>query len=654
MRALGCPPFLVLQSRIMPSGKEANYHFKQVVEGLPQEVMPLIGQSLQSLAEKRDGHEVDFVAQLNEALLKLSVGLLESKGGNLNPQQRLALCSGLFGDTIELKSKSGERVVIELVPSDRYEQMLKEMEEESQSVDFLLYPLNRIRTLATGALKPFDLDHPGRYREPKKPKGTPISPEKIQADWLAALDNLRGSNKQLSVSKHDLLNVYSSTRIGGALNTVTEHEKLANTALKALPNIKQVQEMDPENLFSMQGMDIALSNFKKFSDDTGQVLEQLITTLQGQHQALKNFQNCSGALQSSVGPVEKMKPQAVTLKPEDAKTVLADMKAINKVMDQLLKQSTKKSQFLFTRMLLTEQTEDAADPGTNCYASPANLIASIKKINGINPNCFPQDSVGMPIMPPVIIEPGVGVVSWLTDRFLLGFVSNETPRKGPKVSFSPLDVSVMTMFGLFLARGELFDYRGNRISGNFMADYSSQIESKAVAKFAGKAKKLTYTTITQEKDAASRGDAVRDYLDFLYHVMNGLPIPKKISPRKVSVFLRYCIIKTARFTAGLVLQFVHNFDELVAREILTNLGEKNQAKIVTLLQQVMEDVPIIANKFRHDIETTLVEVMGRDFATDAKNSGLLEPGGEAVQPVPKPGNGEADPDADTQHDFFDL
>lgn len=638
----------------MPSGKEANYHFKKVVEGLPQEVMPLIGQSLQALADKRDGNEVDFASQLNEALLKLSVGLLESKGGNLNLQQRLALCSGLFGDTIELKSKSGKRVVIELVPPDLYEQMLKEMEEESQSSSFLLYPLNRMRVLAKGTLKPLNLDRPGRYREPEKTQGTIISSEKLQADWLAALDNLKRSSKQLALSKHDLLNVFSSTRIGGVLGAVTEFEKLANTTLQAQPSIKKVLDGDPASLLNLQGMDKTLVNFEQFSDDTGKVLGQLITALQGQHQALTNFKYCSAALQSSVVQVEKMKPQAVTLKPEDTKTVVADMKATNKVMDQLLKQSTKKSQFLYTRMLLTEQTEDAADSGTNCYASPANLIASIKKISGINPNCFPQDSHGMPIMPPVIIEPGAGVVSWLTDRFLLGFVSNETQRKGPKISFSPLDVTVMTMFGLFLARGELFDYRGNRISGNFMADYSSQIESKAVAKFAGKAKKLTYITSTLEKDAASRSDAVRDYIDFLYHVINGLPIPKKISPRKVSVFLRYCIIKDVRFTAGLVLQYVHNFDELVAREILTNLGERNKAKIVVLLQQVMANVPIIANKFRDDIETTLVEVMGRDFATDAKDSGLLESGEEAVEPAPKPGNDEADPDADTQHDFFDL
>ncbi len=638
----------------MASGKEINHHFKKVVEGLPKEVMPLIGEGLQALADKRDGNDVGFVVPLNKALLKLSVGLLETNGSNLNPQQRLALCSGLFGDTIELKGKSGKRIVIEQIPTELYEQLLADIEAEAQGLESVLYPLNRMRILASEELKPLNLDRPGRYKGPVQSAEKQIDPQLLEKNWLAALDKLKKSNKQIAALKHDLLNVFSSTRIGGALAGIAEFEQLANTALTTFQTIEKTIEADPASLEELQKVGKTLAQFERFAEDTSKILEKLKLALKDQQVALKKFHNSSTSLKSADVEVENPQPVAVSLKPGDAKKVVADMKTVNEVVVQLLKTHAKKSPFLATSVLLEEQTGHTPDPGTNCYASPSNLMASIKKINAIHPNCFPQDRSGMPIMPPVVIVPGAGVVRWLDDRFLLSFVSGETQHKGPKLSFSPLDTAVMTLCGLFMTRGELFDYRGNRISGNFMADYSSQVESKAVAKFTGDAKKLTYTTSTQEKDAASRDDAVEDYIEFLYLVMNGLTIPKKISPRKVSVFLRYCIIKDIRFTAGLVLKYVPAFDPLVAREILTNLSGRDRFKIITLLRQVMEDDQIIGNKFRKDIEVAMREVMGRQFGIDAKADGLLEAGASEDTIASTPANAGAEQEEPAEHDFFDL
>ena len=638
----------------MDSAQESNYHFKKVVEGLPKELIQLLGQGLQTLADRRGGNEVVFAAPLNKALIKLFTGLLDTKGSNLNPQQRLALCSGLLGDSIELKSKSGQRVIVDLVSTEIYQQLLQEIANESQAVDFLLYPLSRMRALASGSLKPLNLDRPGRYREPKPTKPGQPSLKRLQTDWLEPLENLKRSQLELGVLKHDLLNIFSSERIGGVLAGVAKFEKVAESALAAKASLNLVLDSEPVQQLDQQALDKILAGFEQFSSDIGGILDVLNAALQSQHSALANFQYSSLALQASGEVAPETKPEAVTLKPGDGAIVITDMKATNEVMTQCLKQSSRKSEFLFTKMLLAEQTEGLANPGLECYASPKNLIASIRKINAIQPNCFPQDSTGLPQMPPVVIEPGAGVVRWLDDRFLLGFVSNGIQLKGPKVSFSALDLSVVRMFGLFMARGELFDYRGNRISGNFMADYSSQIETKAVAKFAGKSKKLTYTTYTEEKDAASRDDAVNDYIEFLYLVLNGLPIPKKISPRKVSVLLRYCIIKDIRFTARLVLKYVPGFDELVARELLTNLGGKKKRNIVDLIKQALESDPVMGNKYQHSIDTALLEVMGRDFAQDAKAEGLLGVAESRAPAGSQPVSGAVETNQEPEHDFFDV
>jgi hypothetical protein len=286
-------------------------------------------------------------------------------------------------------------------------------------------------------------------------------------------------------------------------------------------------------------------------------------------------------------------------------------------------------------------------------------VQAIARVDSLHPNCFSHDGTGQPLLPPLCLEPGVGVVRWLDDRFLLSFVSRETARRGKELSLSPLELSVLQLYGQFLARGDIFNYRGERLSDNFMAEYASDVEQKATVKFTGEQKKITYGTSTTEHDAASRDDAVRDYIDFIFHALNNLPLPKRITPRKAGVILKYCVFRDAACTAGLVLRFVAAHDFQLAREILFTLAHRDTAKVVALIQGALETDPQAGARYRRDLTLAVRDVMGREFLAEAQGLGLLRK--ETVEAVRELGQLEqaaasaaANPEPAQDFDYFDV
>ena len=238
-------------------------------------------------------------------------------------------------------------------------------------------------------------------------------------------------------------------------------------------------------------------------------------------------------------------------------------------------------------------------------------------------------------------------MKWYDDRFLLGFICTEPERRGSELTLSPVDLAVMQIYGQFLARGDMFNYRGERITDNFIGEYSGEIEQKAAVKFTGEKKKLTYTTATEVRDAASRDDAVRDYIDFIHHVYNAVQLPKRITPRRVGVLLKYCIIGDEVRTVALALKHVVGYDPLVAREIVTELAGKSQLDAIELLKRALDSDPQLASKYGRDFSKTVETVMGHEYAQQAAVGGPAAVEPDSEQPGP-----EAAPSS--EHDYFDV
>ena len=72
-----------------------------------------------------------------------------------------------------------------------------------------------------------------------------------------------------------------------------------------------------------------------------------------------------------------------------------------------------------------------------------------------------------------------------------------------------------------------------------MGEYSGKVEKSAKVVFAGADKKMTMVASAKQVDAAGREQAVADYMEFTFNVMNGLMPNPKMSKRRIAILLRY-------------------------------------------------------------------------------------------------------------------
>jgi hypothetical protein len=633
----------------MGGDREFNYHFNQVVADAPPPVLAQIGEALLAVEAQRGGRDVDAPAALRQAYLALAQHVISVHGANMTPQQQLFLLSGALADAVIVKNPKGERLRVDLLDSEVYEGLLGGLEHGGSHgvlCTHVLCPRRRVGALARGELAPLDLAHPGRYRPPGE-RGGAVDAERLRAGFAEARKQLEDSRKTLKQALKILAEQVRSERLGPLLKAVGEVRQLADLALGKSATAAELAELPlPEKIADSP----AVQMLSEVSRELRHALEQLSVA---NEQVLGDAFQLKRAARAVV--LAEVDPEAAPAGPpvvlaQHLKLVEQDIVSFHNVVVQSMLNSPQRTPWSASRILLREHTEKAADPLSECYATPANVARSIEKLEALHPNCFPHDEVGQPQLPPIVVEPGVGLVRWLDDRFLLSFVCTDPPRRGGNLSLTPVDLAVARLYGLFLARGDIFNYRGERISGSFMADYAGEIEQKAVAKYTGEKKKLTYTTASEERDSATRDDAVRDYVDFLFHVSNELPLPKRINPRRVSVILHYCLIGDEERTADLVLKHIAPHDALLARELVGKLSSREAARVVALFRSALEGDAQLASRYRNSLERALADVMGKEFVKEAQAANLLGAAVTTVEEVEQPPS-EAPASG---HDYFDV
>jgi hypothetical protein len=627
----------------MEQHREVNFHFARLTAGAPREVLAPLGEALLAVEAQRRGESVDAPALLRTAWLSLARWLIDEVGAELNAQQQLFLLSGAVGEAVTLKSPAGERVNVELLPAGDYDGLLGGLVGDFP--EYLLAPKRRMAALATERLAPLDLERPGRYRGPREGGEQQADPRRLAEQLGRQLRQLEEEKDALGAAMRALGELLQAERLKTSLQPAQAVAALAAQALK--------HRDDPPTLAGLKlpaDSELGIGAAQQLRREAERVLGQLARTKSRLLASLKQVRSAAAALTKAGAADSAPMEELVVLDAQATKLVDKDYATTNGVLVQALINDPQRTAWSTSRVLLSENTEKFADPLTECYATPANLVRSIAKIDTLHPNCFPHDADGRPLLPPVVIEPGVGQVQWYDDRFILSFVCTAPARKGSRLSLSPLDLAVMRMYGQFLARGDIYDYRGDRLSGNFAADYAGEVESKAKVKFTGAEKKMTFVSASEVKDAAGREEAVSDYIEFIYSVANGLAIPKRITPRRIGVMLRYCIIETVENTAALALRHLANYDPQVVREILTNLADRDKARVVQLISQAIGADRQLGSKFRNDLALALKEIMGREFAADAERAGLA--GGPAAEAAEDDSTAEKPPGGG--HDYFDV
>jgi hypothetical protein len=628
----------------MSSGREINHHFKQLTAGVPVEVLAALGSAVLAVDAQRRGAESDAPAQLRRAWLELTRWLIRNAGAQLNEQQCVFLLSGALGDTVVIKAPDGKRVTVELLPTDYYEGLLSSLRAPRPPA--VLTPRARMAWLAEGHLPPLDLQHPGRYREPTDAERQQADADQLKRRLDGQLQELARTQERLAEATRRFADTVKPQNLRTVLESAQAINELAGDAVAHAEQPELLQGLSvPADVTDHPVVRAAA----QLETNLVGVLRDLSAAQQEALQGVGLASQLAGTIvrASSTGSEALAAEDVLTLTPQAAKLVENDYVATNTVMTQLLLNSPQRSAWSASRVLLAEHTERCDDPLGECYATPERLAESIAKVDALHPNCFPHDAAGQPLLPPIIISPGVGEVKWFDDRFLVGFVCTEPARRGSQLTLSPVDLAVMQIYGQFLARGDMFNYRGERITDNFIGEYSGEIEQKAAVKFTGEKKKLTYTTATEVRDAASRDDAVRDYIDFIYHVYNAVQLPKRITPRRVGVLLKYCTIGDKVRTAALALKHVVGYDPLVAREIVTELAGKEPQDAVELLRRALESDPQLASKYGRNFGKIVETVLGHEYAQQAEVGGPAAETADTEQPLPEA------PPAD-EHDYFDV
>ncbi|GEM_PF-2431348 len=628
----------------MSSGREVNHHFKRLTAGVPPEVLATLGGAILAVDAQRRGKESDAPAQLRRAWLELARWLIRSAGAQLNEQQCAFLLSGALGDSVVIKAPDGERVTVELLPTEHYEGVLSSLRAPRPPA--VLTPRARMARLADGHLPPLDLKHPGRYREPTDEERQQADAEQIKRRLGAQLQQLAGMQKRLTDATRRFAEMVKPENLRTVLESARAVHELAADALAHSEQPEQLQGLSVP-------ADVTDHPVVRAASQLESDLVAALRDLGGAQQETLQGVGLASQLARAIGKVSSAEDDApavedvLTLTPEAVKLVEGDYVATNTVMTQLLVNSPHRSAWSASRVLLAEHTERHDDPLAECYATPERLSESIAKVDALHPNCFPHDAAGQPLLPPIVVSPGVGEVKWFDDRFLVGFVCTESERRGSELTLSPVDLAVMQIYGQFLARGDMFNYRGERVTDNFIGEYSGEVEQKAAVKFTGEKKKLTYTTSTEVRDAASRDDAVRDYIDFIFHVYNAVQLPKRITPRRVGVLLKYCIIGDEVRTVALVLRHVVGHDPLVARAIVMGLADRTQRNPGELLRMAVDSDPQLASRFGRDFGKTVETVMGHEYAQLAKAGRPAAKAADGEQPEPEAAAGD-------KHDYFDV
>lgn len=654
---------------------QTNLHFKALVAGAPGEALGAAGEALLALQQQRSGAEVDAVPALRQASLELLRWLLRNRDSALAAEQLAFLTSGALADSVTVKDSAGQPLAIDLLSAELYDLLLVECSAQpvAPEAEALYFPGERWRALADGSLSPFDFNRPGRFKPhvPGQPRprraaaaapagpasAAPIAGQSDQtAHEVAALrQDITQGQQELAALLRQLATAVSGERLGNLLKELagfTQFVGSAQTQLADSAKAGQVAIPAPEQQPAIQAVEVLHGELDK-------TLTLLSTVQRAQLRSLEQLKQL--ALQpaaTAAAPAAPAMPGAdAPLTAEQLKRIETDAAGMFASVSQYLINHPQRTAWSASRILIAEHFEKIGAPPEECIATPPRLLAALRRIQALHPNCFPPDDHGTPVLPPVIIEPGVGLVKWLDDRFMLSFVASDTPRSGSQLSLSPLDLAVLRIYGSYLARGDVWNYRGERLSDNFMAEYAGEIEQKVAVKFTGADKKMTYGTSAEEKDGASREDAVRDYLDFVFCVFNGQQLPKRITPRKVGVFLKYCLFRDLAFTVSLTLHLLAGADALGARAVILKHLPHDERQVIALCKRALESSTVLQTRYRRDLETLLNTVMGREFMDDARDAGLLGAGRGQSAAAPAgdgsvAGEGESAPAA--KHDYFDL
>ncbi len=587
------------------SSDQINRYLNESLRGIPEDIASIIVDSLALLSGEAKliqnlGTGTSYqqrLVQVRQAYMSLLLYLIEHQLGHLNDAQRLFINTGAIADRIVFEDEQGQRFTLELLDTQIYENLRQEMldiDEDSlpRWARSIYHCEDQYNAIALGVLEPEGLNKKNlaKFRATRS-----LEQQDLSREQTTTLNNtyyaLLQQSQELFEQLEHTLNSYA--RYAGHVQVVQDQLQQAKRYNHLLAQ-REPTDDEQDALASMMqdssnrhlGQDI-----QTYAVEVSSILERVQLKAQEIDSKNHKLKDITAKLIHTgfqdVGSVRNRKD--IIFDEETRRLIKNHVQTASNFAVSAVHKSAYKIAESSTRILLDAHTKDIADPLQESYCTLHNLIKSFEKLEQIHTNLFQLDEAGQLVLPPVLIEPIRNYVEWNDGRFILGFVSGELPRYGTQFSFSPVDMAVLRLGAMYAFRDRIFDYRGNRLDGNLMADYSARLESKTTVKWVGEEKKYKLVTIMQEVDNADRQQAIEDYMEFIFHAANDFPAPLNISKRKLAVLLRYIQIENPVRTIALLLRYVADKELEEAKKVLMFRAGYDRSRAYELVDQACVD-----------------------------------------------------------------
>lgn len=574
----------------------------QILEGVPPMVkrsveqgILLYGEDLSEITDKNElgRKEEDKIGKIRYAYNVLSEWLISNKINDLNKAQRLFINTGALCDTVYFK-ETGKTV--QLLEPKIYAGLLNtmdDMENLPKWANQIYRVQDKFKIIATLELPPIGLDAKGRKLYMDKQHKKEVKADVIRIKELNDKKNstLKETEDIISQIESHIAQYYEYVRnIPNLQNDLKNIKKY-----KELLELNKLSEQEQKELNSLVENNVmqAGQNIANYTDGLMEVMRKIKPYTLSVDKKNQELREVTGNL-SKIETGTFDKKQNILIDDESLKQIKNDISFSCSYSLGGARSSALRVAESTSRVLLDAHTANMENPLQQCYCTVQNVKNALEKIFKIHTNMFPLDMNGEPIIPAIMIEPIRNYSDWFDDRFVINFVSGDPGRKGPRYSFSPVDFAVLRACGQYLCKDRIFDYRGDRLNGTFMSDYAGKIESKTAVKWAGEEKKMTLVATSKEVDAASRDDAVKDYMDFIFNMANDFPPPVNLSKRKIAIMLRYIIVESVEKTIALLLKIVVDRELEEAKNVLMYYAEGDKYKANELIKGAAAVDPVVA------------------------------------------------------------
>ncbi|MFP4466018.1 MAG: hypothetical protein ACLFP1_03105 [Candidatus Goldiibacteriota bacterium] len=583
----------------------------QVFEGVDEEVRNEMLAVIEFYHKEKGetGNKIEDVHKVNKlrtAFNKMITFLVNNKLNSLNKNQRCFICTGALGDIVNINGAE-----YKLLEPEVYKGLLDTFEKRDKSNPFNGFVFDVLEKMRALAEEKLDLiDTSGKKK--RKKQDVKKDPKKIKAEleWKRNDALKAGANVSRMISQSmDKIVQLDPKKI----NSLKTNFTYLNGYFNVLHKGARISEQEKKIKIAIGGKTDAISkmisDFSKLyaeaftrMNESIDVLKEKIDIIKEAEEDLKNVGNVEAAQEAKA---------FTEFKEDHIEIIKRDISIVNSIVVGASEKASNRMPFSGARVMLNCQLPEIDNVLDEYISTPDKVVKSLEKILSFHVNAFPKDEDGVYQIPPILIEPIRNFVEFMDDRFIMGIISAESGKKGANVTFSAVDFQVMRAVGMYLAKDSVYDYRGEINAGTYMGDYTGRLEKTAQVKWTGSEKKMNMVMSAELVDAASRDDAVNDYMNFFFNALNGLGPPPKMSKRKVGVLLRYAILKDIKTNVRLLLTYVAQSEPQDVRDTILMFTDRSYEAAKDMVREIVKEDQMVQRTLGNNPDVVIGKIFGK-------------------------------------------